>query len=148
MTCSTRRPKARLRYTPHLGNIFNELLNTAVGDVVQKTEKRHFTNPAINVVENEDHLELQLAIPGFNKKNVTITVDEDILKIEGKEESNSEATYRLREFNYNGFAKSFRLPEDIDGDNISAKFNNGVLSITLNKKEEAIPQPPKTISIK
>lgn len=148
MNYTTRRPKATVRYTPNLGNIFNELLNTAVGDVVQKTEKRHFTNPAINVIENDDRFELQLAIPGYNKKNVTITVDNDILKVEGKDEVATDSKFRLREFNYTGFAKSFRLPEDIDGQKIEAKFNNGVLSITLNKKEEAIPQPPKTIIIK
>jgi len=66
---------------------------------------------------------------------------------EAKKEENA-ISYRLREFNYAGFSKSFRLPEEVDTDKVTASFDNGVLSISLDKKEEALPVAPRTVEIK
>jgi HSP20 family protein len=151
MNCTVNRPRtrARVNYQPHLGNLINEFFNTAVGDVYQKAEsKRTYTNPAVNVINYEDKTTLQLAVPGFSKDDVTITLDQDTLTIEcQKEATDSTANYRLREFNYNGFKKAFKLPEDIDTANVKASFDLGILSIDLYKKEEAIPQPARQIDI-
>ncbi len=143
----TRNPRRQVTYTPHFGNLINEFFNTAVGDVVQKADNKHYTNPAVNVIEHEDKVELQVALPGYGRDDVNIIVDEDILKLESKEKEATEGQYRLREFNYAGFKKNFRLPEDIDTNKVEAKFDLGILTVTLSKKEEAIPQPPRQITI-
>jgi HSP20 family protein len=148
MTCTTNRPHRVVTTTPHFGNIINEFLNTAVGEVVQKTEVKKTNNPAVNVQEYDDRLVLQLAIPGIDKNDVRITIDADVLKVEAKSEAEKEVTYRLREFNYGGFVKNFKLPEFIDVTAIEAKFDRGVLTLSLGKKKEAIPQPPRSIEIK
>jgi len=149
MNCTVKKPRASVNYQPHLGNIINEFFNTAVGDVYQKAEnKKSFTNPAVNVINYDDHTTLQLAVPGFGKDHVTITLDQETLTIEGKPtENDHKGSYRLREFNYSGFKKSFKLPEDIDTTSIKASFDLGILTIDLFKKEEAIPQPARQIKI-
>lgn len=149
MNYTARRPKARVTYQPYFGNLINEFFNTAVGDVYKKAEsKQAFTNPAVNVISYDDRTVLQVALPGFSKKEVNITIDQDTLTIEGTQdaEENTE-NYRLREFNYAGFNKSFKLPEDIDPDKIKANFKSGILKLELFKKEEAIPQPARSIDI-
>ncbi|MFT6807495.1 MAG: HSP20 family protein [Saprospiraceae bacterium] len=152
MNCNTQysvRPKrARVNY-PHFGNFVNEFFNTAVGDVVQKSERKNFTKPATNVINFDDRHVIELAIPGFIKKDVSITFEEDRLTIKSnREEAKSEVNYRLREFTYTDFTKSFKIPETVDSESIVASFESGILTITLNKKPEAAPQSPKSISIR
>ncbi len=151
MNCTVNRPRARaiVNYQPHFSHLINEFFNTAVGDEYQKAEsKRTYTNPTVNVINYDDKTTLQLAVPGFSKDDVTITLDQDTLTIEGQiEATDSTTNYRLREFNYNGFKKAFKLPDDINTDNVKATFNLGILSIDLYKKEKAIPQPARQIDI-
>ena len=150
MTCTTdRKRKPNRIYYPHVGNLFTEFFNTAVGDVVSTEERKKFTNPATNVIEHDDRFELEMALPGFTKEDLEIKVVEGRLSIKAKEHQNKdESNYRLREWNYTGFAKHFRLSDDIDSSVVNANINQGVLHITLGKKKEAIPQPPKVIKIK
>jgi len=151
MTCTyrTSRPRSRSKYAPHFGNLVNELFNTAVGDVVQKSEQKYFTNPATNVVELDDRFRLEVALPGFSKKDVAITLENDLLKISSSSDTsdNTQINYRLREFNYSGFQKAYQLPDTVDGREIKASFDLGVLTIDIPKVESAIPQPPKKIKI-
>ena len=103
----------------------------------------------MNVIEYDDRYELQLALPGYVREDVQITVEEGLLKLNGQKEiSEGKLNYRLREFNYSEFEKNFKLPESIDISNIEAAFELGILTITLRLKEEAIPQPPRKIIIK
>ena len=152
MNYTARRPRVRVNSQPIFGNLINEFFNTAVGDVYKKAEsKQSFTNPAVNVITYDDRTVLQIALPGFSKKDVNITIDQDTLTIEGKQDASDEqegtTSYRLREFNYAGFKKSFALPEDIDTEQVKANFKSGILKLELFKKEEAIPQPARSIEI-
>ena len=149
MNYTARRPQTRVKYQPYFGNLINEFFNTPVGDAYQKAEsKKSFTNPAVNVISYDDRTVLQVALPGFSKKEVSITIDQETLTIEGtQDEQDDSENYRLREFNYSGFKKAFELPEDIDTDKIKANFKSGVLKLELYKKEEAIPQPARSIEI-
>jgi len=152
MNCNTQystRPRRSRANFPHFGNIVNEFLNTAVGDVVNQSDNKKFTNPATNVINYDDRFVIEMAVPGFSKKDVNITFEEDRLTVKSQRESEkSELNYRLREFNFTDFSKSFRIPESVDRDGIQASFESGILTITLNKKPEATPQPPKKITIK
>ncbi len=150
MTCNLKyhRPQRRTIYAPHFGNIVNELFNTAMGDVVSKNENKQFTNPATNVKSYDDRFILEIALPGYSKDNVIIEVEDKLLKIQSKDLSeDADQNYRLREFDYSGFNKTYKLPEIVDIQGIEATFNFGVLNLVLNKKKEAIPQPPKKITI-
>lgn len=152
MNCNTQysaRPKRSRANHPHFGNILNEFLNTAVGEVVQQSDRKKHSNPATNVLSFDDRYVIELAIPGFAKEDVSITFEEDRLTVKSSlEKAENELNYRLREFNYTDFSKSFSIPETVESEGIQASFEAGILTITLNKKAEATPQPPKKITIK
>ncbi|MCG2419641.1 Hsp20/alpha crystallin family protein [Aequorivita sp. F47161] len=100
-----------------------------------------FSIPAVNISENLTNFAIEIAVPGFKKENFTIEAEEDTLKVSSKtietaEESNKETRYTRREFNYNKFERSFTLPENVKTEDIEAKYENGVLKITLPKLEE------------
>lgn len=111
------------------------------------------TLPAVNVAETNDAFMIEVAAPGMKRGDFHLELDNHMLTIssnreEKKEEVNNESRYTRREFSYQAFQRSFALPEDkIEGDKISAKYTDGILYITVPKKEEAKVKPPKQISI-
>lgn len=110
--------------------------------------------PLVNIHESENEFEIELAIPGLQKENIKITIEDKTLKIstEYTKESNSEENisnikYIKKEFDYTAFERSFKLPITVDSDKIEASYDNGVLKLTLPKKEEAKPKEPKAIEV-
>lgn len=127
-------------FAPSFGNIITEILNSPLNEVVYDKQRR-YTYPPANVITQEDGtFILSLAIPGIPKENVSINFQKDKLTIKSNVEEDTTNKYRLREFNYAKFERSFTLSEDADTDNISAKFENGILSITVPTVEEAGPK--------
>ena len=110
------------------------------------------TLPAVNICENDQEFTIEVAAPGMKKDDFNISLDNNQLSISSeikKETENTEEKYSRKEFSYQSFSRSFSLPENfIDGDKITAKYEEGILRINLPKKEEAKPKPPKMISIK
>ena len=106
--------------------------------------------PKTNVIENDTDYILQLAVPGMNKDHFNISVEKNVMTLSAgiEENSNEEVNYLRREFDYSTFNKNFTLPEDVDTEKISANYENGILSITMGKKDSAIPQPPRKIEVK
>ena len=107
--------------------------------------------PAVNIAEGEHQFTIEVAAPGFNKKDFKIDLDNDKLTIaSAKEANNSENAekYTRREFNYNEFSRTFTLPETVDGENITAKHSDGILYVNIPKKEEAWVKPAREIAIK
>lgn len=105
--------------------------------------------PAVNIVETEKGFALEVVAPGFNKEDINIAVNKDVLTITAKKEQNQEENtpnYRRREFAFEQFERSFRLPETIDTDQVNASLNNGILKVELVKKAELQPAV-KTIAI-
>lgn len=95
--------------------------------------------PAVNIREDEKAFYLELAVPGIDKKDLKIELKDDTLTIssehkEEKEEKNE--GYKRKEFSYNSFCRSFYLPENIDAEKIDANYKDGVLDVTIPKKEE------------
>ena len=102
--------------------------------------------PAVNVIENKDIYELQLAIPGYSKEEVILTVENNTLTISAEFESKEESTtYSRREFVKTSFERSFTLPRSIDTDKIEASFENGILNVKLPRKGDLVIK--KEISI-
>ena len=109
------------------------------------------TLPAVNIRESDNEYELEVAAPGMKKDSFRINLDKDQLTIssEWKEEKKKdEEDYTRREFSYQSFQRSFTIPENVvDGEKINAKYNDGILSIKLPKREEAKPKPAREIKI-
>lgn len=106
--------------------------------------------PAVNIKENERDYDLELAVPGMNKNDFNVEVDNHVMTIsaEAKSEDNvTEENYTRREFSYSSFKRSFTLPETINEDKIKASYKDGVLKFTLPKREEALPKPKRMIQI-
>ncbi len=103
----------------------------------------NFSIPAVNIQEKNTNFVVQLAVPGLSKENFNIEVEDDILKISAEVTSENEENktedetkFTRKEFNYKSFKRSFTLPENINVENVNASYENGVLEITLPKKEE------------
>lgn len=106
--------------------------------------------PAVNVKENEGNFEIELAVPGMKKDDFKVDVENGVLTISSeKEESKEEKkeNYTRKEFSYSSFKRAFTLPENVDKDNIKAKYRDGVLEITLKKKEITESRASKAIEI-
>ena len=106
--------------------------------------------PAVNIKDNEKNFELELSVPGRNKEDFTIDVDNDLLTVayEVKDfESEVKENYTRREFAFNSFKRTFTLPDTVAADKIEAKYENGILSFVLPKREEALPKPKRVIEL-
>jgi HSP20 family protein len=96
--------------------------------------------PAVNIIENKDDFLVSLAVPGMKKDDFNVDVEGNILTIScEKEEKKEEKETRFagKQYNYSSFSRSFTLPEDINREKIDAHYEEGVLKLSLPKKEEA-----------
>ena len=108
--------------------------------------------PAVNVIENNDEFRIEVAAPGLDKKDFKIDLDNNVLTISSEKEMKDEETdkngkFMRREFSYSSFKRSFSMPQSVEADKINAKHKDGVLYISIPKREEAKQKPPKQISI-
>lgn len=126
-----------------LDEFFNRNISNFVGsDAV-------LNQPAVNVVETEDSFKLEIAAPGFEKENFSVNIENDFLTISASRETKNEEKnerYTRREFSVASFKRSFKLPKTVNQEAIAAVYENGILNVTLGKKEEAKPVV-KTIQI-
>jgi HSP20 family protein len=104
--------------------------------------------PAVNIIENTDDFVLEVVAPGYDKKDFSINVDNGLLTISARRNEQQDNNYALREFNNDGFERSFTLSKSIESDKINASYRDGILYVTLPKREEAKVKPPKMIEIK
>lgn len=108
------------------------------------------TLPAVNVREEEKEFQLELASPGFKKADFQIEIENDTLTVSAGVQEKDEQTqnaFTLKEFNYSAFQRAFHLPDTINVDQIKANYADGILTIFLPKREEALPQPVTKIVI-
>lgn len=111
------------------------------------------TLPAVNIHEKEDKFILELAAPGMSKEDFMLEVNNNNLTITAQRKSQSErndktGNYTLKEFNYQHFSRSFKLPESkIVLDKISAKYDNGILNIDIPKQVKALSDSSRRIEI-
>ncbi len=108
-------------------------------------------NPAVNIKENELDYSLELVVPGREKKDFKIEIDNDVLTISTSTQSETateKENYTRREFVSGAFKRAFTLPDTIAKDSIDASYENGILKFILPKKEEALPKPKRAIELK
>lgn len=111
------------------------------------------TLPAVNVRETNDEFRIEVAAPGMQKDQFKIELDNNVLTIsaerqDNRDENNGEEGYTRREFSYQSFQRSFSLPESkVDREKIAARYQDGILHVTLPKREEAKVRPAKKIAV-
>lgn len=100
--------------------------------------------PAVNISEDEKGWQIELSAAGFKKEDFTAKLDKDVLTISAthkEEESAEKKNYSRREFRYGSFSRSFRFQKDkVNEENISAVYENGILHVSVPKKEIAAPK--------
>ncbi len=100
---------------------------------------RSSSMPAVNIKEDEKKFTLDLAVPGIDKKDLKIEINEDVLTISSEhqdEKTQENGDFKRREFSYTSFCRSFYLPENVSKDKIEANYKDGILSVVLPKQEE------------
>lgn len=123
--------------------LFNEIFNNGVTPNIK-------LSPSANIKESEESFEIQLALPGFKKEDFKIEVQDKSLTVSSEvktETEDSTENYIRKEFSFNSFSRSFRLPRTVDSEQIAAEFENGILTLTLPKREEAKAKEPRLIAI-
>ena len=134
--------------TPWFPTLFDEFFTRDFGiDLAPRT----YQTPAVNITEKGDAFHLELVAPGKEKKDFHVELEEDTLTISTNSDSGiveDDTQFTRREFDYASFNRSFRIPETIDTKSIKANYKNGLLSIVLPKRKEAIPEPKKQIEIR
>lgn len=106
--------------------------------------------PSVNIKENGNQFNIELAAPGFTKGDFKINLEDDLLTIsaEKKEEKEEkDERYTRREYKYNSFSRSFTLPQSANGEKVDAKYEDGILKLALPKKETAKISNKKEIKV-
>ncbi len=136
---------------PSLGRFFDDFFNSSFPDLAKRDfNAEGSTMPAVNVRETDDTFELEVATPGMQKDDFNVEVNDSIMSISGEKKVSNEDqddNYTRREFSYQSFRREFALPENVDGEKIHAKYDDGILRITLPKKASTKTEPTKRIEI-
>jgi len=120
--------------------INNRLTSELCFDRYGENELIH--QPATNLYENEQVVEIEMSIPGYEKDQLKIAVDKDLLIVKGvaEKKEETEPKHVHVEFKKGNFEKKFKLSDRMDAEKVNAIFKNGILKITVSKKEESVPQ--------
>lgn len=104
---------------------------------------------AANIYEADKDYRIEMALPGVDKKDIAINYDRGYLKVSvaKNEDENNEDRYDRREFDYRGVERVFKTGDRVNTDKISAKYENGILILTLPKKEAYISKPVRSIEV-
>jgi HSP20 family protein len=100
---------------------------------------RSSSMPSVNIREDEKDYVLELAVPGIDKNNLKIDINEDVLTISSENKSETEENkdgYKRKEFSYSSFCRSFYIPENVNRDKIEASYKDGILLVELPKQDE------------
>lgn len=130
------RPFPATKFFPN--GLFDEFFNRPIGDFLGSDGL--LNQPAVNILETANAFELEFAAPGFEKQNFSLNVENEYLTVSAQRENKQEETserYTRREFRFDAFKRSFKIPATVNQEAVSAVYKNGVLQVTLPKKEEA-----------
>jgi HSP20 family protein len=110
------------------------------------------TLPSVNIIEGKDGYEVNMAAPGLEKKDFRIELNHGVLTISSEKKVENETKkgqqFTRKEFSYQSFNRSFTLPDTVETEKISAKYENGILKVVIPKKDNAKIRPAKSIEIK
>lgn len=138
---------------PAWSNFFNEVFNRDWMDwSAHNFSETNTTLPSVNIKEGNEFFEVEMAAPGLEKKDFKIDLNNGVLTIssekKGEKEIRKGQKFTRKEFSYQSFSRQFSLPDIVDGEKITAKYDNGILKVVIPVKEEARKQLARTIEIK
>ena len=133
-------------------SVFNHLFNKELVDWSNSGfSSEDSTLPAVNISENENRIQIEVAAPGMKKEDFKIDLEHNLLTVSAEissENNESGERYSRKEFSYRSFRRQFNIPvETIDGEQIQAAYKDGILMVTLPKREELKPKPARAIEI-
>lgn len=138
-----------VRHLRSINNEFNRLVNDSLSDFCDlESSFQADWHPTVDISENDESVEISFELPGISLKDIHLESKNDTLTISGKKEFNKEDRkrhYHAVEHSYGSFSRSFSIPANVDKESISSEYKNGLLNITLPKKEES---KARTIDIK
>ncbi|WP_096433418.1 Hsp20/alpha crystallin family protein [Labilibaculum antarcticum] len=142
-----------VRFSNQMPGLFDRFLENDLFDWSNRNySNTNTTLPAVNIKEDENGFEVEMSAPGLDKKDFKIELNNSVLTISSAKKAENETKegekFSRREFSYQSFSRSFTLPETAEGDKVGAKYENGILRVSIPKKEEAKPKPVKQIEIK
>ena len=142
----------RTQNVPAWPGFFNEFFDRDWLDWTNRNfSNTNTTLPAVNIKESADRFEVEMAAPGFEKGDFKIELNKDILTISSEKkvekETKDDQAFTRREFSYQSFCRSFSLPDSTDRDNISARYDNGILKVEIPKMDHAKEKPVRAIEI-
>ena len=129
-----------IRYNPSdfVPATFSSLVDRLFNESLARTGGSVFT-PRVDVIENETSYEVQLAVPGLNKEDFKIEVNDNYLTVSGERKftnEKKEKNFHSIETQYGSFERSFKVPAHVDSEKINARYNNGILELTIPKDEK------------
>jgi HSP20 family protein len=125
-----------------VNRVFNSVFDDLLNQFPTTWKDSSLHNPPVNIHETSDAYHVELSAPGLNKEDFQVKVEDGLLTIsyEQKEETKSEDYKTVRrEFSQRSFKRSFTVEDQVNVDNIEAKYDQGVLKLRLPKKEQAKP---------
>lgn len=137
-------PLASRRHGVDVERIFDNFLSSA-----NEMVRAQFSYPAVNIYEEPERFRLEVAVPGYKRDDFKVSIDNDLLKISAEKEINpvEGEAYTRCEFLAGSFERTFAVGKAIDTNKIDARYENGILTIYLSKRDEAKPQKPRSIKI-
>jgi|TARA_Y100001963_G_scaffold155429_1_gene246537 HSP20 family protein len=139
--------KERDHFIRSFDTIFDDMFKTHFGELGVSAGKGAY--PKVNVISHTDRVDIIAELAGFTKTDIDLEIDEDLLTISGKspQKDDNQQTYYLRELKRSSFRRSFKINDNVAMDNVSAKFDNGLLTISLPRVKEEVKEAKKvTIS--
>lgn len=141
-----------VRFSNQMPSLLDHLLDNDLFDWSNRNfSKTNTTLPAVNIREDKNGFKVEMSAPGLEKEDFKIELKNSLLTIscEKKEEDEirENAQYTRKEFSYQSFTRSFNLPEMVENDKIEAKYESGILKVSIPKKEETKPKPSRMIEI-
>lgn len=136
------RYRTRPTFTNQFPGLVNELLGRDLGTFFTNGNDQR-SMPRVNILEHNDHFELQMLVPGFSRNDLKLHVENEVLTISGakeKEELKENERATRREFEQRSFSRSFHLPETVNADAIKADLKDGILHLSIPKAEIARPK--------
>jgi HSP20 family protein len=147
VTSSNAKPETEekaYRQTPF--RVFEDFFNDWVSRTARAGNSNNGFRPSVDIYEKEGNLVIKADVPGVDEKAIDLKLEGNVLTIRGERKIDPEAeksTFFQVEGFYGGFSRSFRLPDSIDADKITANCRNGVLTVTVPSKPEAQPRTIK-----
>jgi len=120
-----------------LPSIFDDFFNDSWFELFPSKGMSNYS-PLSDVIENDDSFNVELMLPGLDKKDIQMKVDHDVLSIEAERKKEEKTKYNRVESYFGKYKKSFTLPDNVDVDNINAQYENGVLKVVIPKTEDEV----------